>query len=335
MEPVALVPTAAGRKELAWVFAFAAAFLSLPVVSAILSARRAAIPALRSPPSVNLSTSIAFYIILGSTQHVLKRGYPDNSWQLQLRYFSGNYSTHYVTDGPMNLDGLNIDPIIMPNGSTKFTNDRQLCIRTPGTWEHFVEHHADTRWYFRGTHDTYVNMSAMLLKIAELEKQGDPMTTPLMAYNFHEYNHVFYPQGGAGYLFSNYAVKKFYEDREYFKSVCAGLFDDVALAHFINDRIGWDLKKFQTPQVIVTFPFWQVDMIRKQKFDEVGKCPEYYYLVPNNPYGLRPCPIHKAITIHMHTIDVDEASEILEKVPDNFYVYFPDPNTPKLCYIKN
>lgn len=287
----------------------------------------------RETSMFNLSNSIVFYVIIGSTQDVLKPGYQDNYWQKQLMNFEGNYTVHYISDGPMKLKNVNIDPIIMPIGSNEFTNDRQLCIRTSGTWKHFVQNHPDAKWYYRGTHDSYVNMTAMLIMINELEKQGDPMTTPLMAYNFHEYNHIFYPQGGAGYLFSNYAIKKFYEDVDYFFSACCGSFDDVTLGHFIGERLKFDLRKFQTPNIIVTFPFTQLDLIRKQDFTSVEKCPEYYYLVPGNPYGLKPCPVHKAISIHMHGIDVTEASELLEKVPDDYYVYFRDQNTPRLCHM--
>ncbi|KAH0790675.1 hypothetical protein GPJ56_005416 [Histomonas meleagridis] len=173
----------------------------------------------------------------------------------------------------------------------------------------------------------------MLNLISDLEKEGDPMEVPLLAYNYHEFNHEFYPQGGAGWLFSNAAMQRFVENIDTFIGACKGGFDDVALGWFIKS-INIDLEHFQTNRIIVTFPISQVDQILDDDYSQIKECPEYYYLVPGKN-GLRPCPVKKAASIHMHQIPMTTVKKLLDKVPNDFAVYFPDPNTPLFCKMNN
>ena len=275
---------------------------------------------------IEVNTSIAFYVIAGASQKKLDPDLRGVFWEPQLKNYKFNYSLNYLSDGPLTVNG--IDFMVLPEGSGSF-QDSQFCIRTPQTWIHFNKYNLDKKWYFRGIHDTFVNLPEMLKLIEELEKKGDPMTTFNFALNMHEYAHVYYPQGGAGYLFSNYAMRKFNENIDLFIKHCHSSFDDVALTYFFKD-MGLDVMDYQTNKIIVTWPLWQVNEILEKRYDSFPKCPEYYQLFHNAP-KLKPCPAHTAAIIHMHRIQMDMAYSILQQTPPNLAVYFPDPNTPQFC----
>ena len=187
------------------------------------------------------------------------------------------------------------------------------------------------RWYFRGTHDTFVNMTSLLLLIQELESKYDPMTEMAMAFNFHEYGARYYPHGGTGWLFSNFALQKFNENIDRYRSICGGSYDDVALSPFLNE-LGVDIMKFQSNQFIVTWPNTENDIILKRKYENVRQCPISYQLYSGS-VGLKPCPARTAASIHMHRVPMNMAYEILRQTPENFAVTYLNPNTPTFCKI--
>ncbi|OHT01203.1 hypothetical protein TRFO_32028 [Tritrichomonas foetus] len=272
------------------------------------------------------NTSIAFYIIAGASQSKLEPDLRAIFWEPQLKNYKFNYTLNYLSDGPLSVNG--VDFMVLPEGSTSY-EDRQFCIRTPETWRHFYKYNLDKKWYFRGTHDTFVNMPEMMKFIDELEKKGDPMTTYNFASNMHEYGLRYYPHGGTGYLFSNFAMRKFYEKIDTFIRICQGSFDDVALTSFFKE-LGLDVMDYQTNKFIVTWPLYQNDVILQKKFDQVKECPEFYQLYSNAP-KLIPCPGHTAASIHMHRIPMDIAHRLIKETPPNFAVYFPNPNLPQFC----
>jgi hypothetical protein len=220
-------------------------------------------------PTIHSDTSISFYTICGASQTITTADLRGRFWEWQLKHFTGNYSLRCLSDGPLSANG--IDFLVLPEGRVRF-DDSQFCIRTPESWRHFVRHNAQTKWHFRGTHDTFVNMTALALLISDLERAGDPMTTLNFAFNFHEYNHQYYPHGGTGWLFSNYAVRMFLERVDVFVAMCQRSADDVALPDFFK-MFGLDVMSYQTPQFIVTWPNHLLDVIFQKKWDMVPKCP--------------------------------------------------------------
>ncbi|KAK8886860.1 hypothetical protein M9Y10_037893 [Tritrichomonas musculus] len=275
---------------------------------------------------ITSNTSIAFYVIAGASQKGLDPDLRGTFWEPQLKYYKFNHSITYLSDGPLSVNG--VDFLVLPEGKGNF-EDKQFCIRAPETWIHFNKYNLDKKWYFRGIHDTYINMPELLKFINELENKGDPMKTYNFAYNMHEYGHMYYPHGGTGYLFSNYAMRKFYRNIDRFRRICQGAFDDVALTPFFQG-LGLNVMDYQTNKFIVTWPLTQTDVILKKKYAEVKDCPPYYQLYEGGP-KLLPCPAHTAASVHFHRVPMNLVHRIIQETPPNFAVYFPDPNTPLFC----
>ena len=188
------------------------------------------------------------------------------------------------------------------------------------------------KWYFRGTHDTFINLTALNELIEELEMKYDPMKEYVFAYNLHEYNKIYYPQGGTGWLFSNFAVKQFYKSIQLFKSICVNSFDDVSLAIFMNE-LNIDVMKWKSDRFICTFPNTQLKIIKQKNWLEVPKCPkEGYSLRKGLPY-LPVSRVRSAASIHMHKVPMNEAWDLLLATPPNIAVTFPNPNHPIFCKI--
>ena len=278
-------------------------------------------------PLIETDTSIAFYTIAGASQKNLGVDWRGKFWEFQLKRFTGNYSLQYLSDGPLTVNGVKF--MVLPEGSGSF-QDSQFCIRTPETWKHFMEHNLDKKWYFRGTHDTFINMTALTEVIADLERKGDPMTTYQCAFNMHEFGHVYYPHGGTGWLFSNYAVRRFYEKVDVFVSMCKGSADDVALTSFFS-YMGLDVMDYQTNRFIVTFPLFDLEVISHKRYSRVKTCPPAYYLYPNANPPLVPGSIRNAACLHMHKVPMDQVWGLLSETPPEFAVYFPNPNLPQFC----
>jgi hypothetical protein len=249
-----------------------------------------------------------------------------NFWEWQLSFFTGGYSTYYFSDGPLHTNG--IDFLVLPEGPETF-EDSRFCIRTPETWKHFLKHNPTTKWYFRGTHDTFVNLTELTSLIHKLETKGDPMTTFNFAFNFHEYNSEYYPHGGTGWLFSNYAVRKFASRIDSFVSRCDPSADDLAMPGFFKE-FGLDVMNYQTNKFIVTWPNDLMDVIFEKQYEDVKKCPDVYHLYLGSK-GLLPAPCRTAASIHMHRVPMDKAWPVLLETPVDFAVFFPEPNTPTFC----
>jgi hypothetical protein len=290
-------------------------------------------PAATRPPRAAVPgepgrTSIAFYIIAGATQKITGEDLRGKFWEWQLPEFPGTYSVHYLSDGPLSVNG--VDFLVLPEGSTAY-DDHQFCKRTPETWKHFMKYNPDVKWYFRGTHDTFVNVTALTEMLIELEAKADPMTQFNFAFNFHEYNLQYYPHGGTGWLFSNYAVKQFMTKVETFVAACSGSFDDVTMTWFLS-QFGQNIMDYQTNKFIVTWPNHMLDIIFNKQWDKIQKCPDTYHLYRGAP-GLVPCPCRTAVSIHMHRVPMEQAYKVLSETPENFRVFFPNPNVPTFCHI--
>jgi hypothetical protein len=175
-------------------------------------------------------------------------------------------------------------------------------------------------------------LTALTEVIHDLEKRGDPMKTFGFAFNFHEYGNRYYPHGGTGWLFSNYAVKQFHAKVHTFISLCRSSFDDVALSYFFG-VMGLNIMDWQTNRFIVTFPNHMLDVVFEKKWNRVEICPETYHLYPGS-VGLVPGRPRVAASIHMHRVPMDQAWRVLCETAVNVAVYFPNPNVPTFCWLR-
>ena len=281
-------------------------------------------------PTINSSTSIAFYTIVGMNQ-TLDPDLRGRFWEFQLKAFTGEYHLEYISDGPLHVNDIEFK--VLPNIS-QILSDENLCLRTPATWTHFLKNYPNVKWYFRGTHDTFVNLTALNELIEELEKKYDPMKEVALAYNLHEYAKIYYPQGGTGWLFSNYAVKQFASGIQNFKRMCLTLFDDVALS-LLMQSMNIDVMKWKSDRFICTFPNQQLDVVKHKNWLETPKCPKDGYALASGKEKLPPVRVRTAASIHMHKVPMNEAWDLLLVTPSYIGVTFPSPNLPTFCKLND
>lgn len=271
-------------------------------------------------------SSIAFYHIAGA-DHKLEDDVDLRGilWEKQTEGYRGNVAFVFFSNGPLTVNNITF---LVPDGHSG-DPDEKFCNRAEATLKHFVANYPNYKWYFRGIHDTFVNFTALIEVIKELESKYDPMKEFAMAYNCHEYNYKLYPHGGTGYLFSNYAVKKFVENMDRFLYHCSGIADDVGLTDFMKS-FGIDVTKFISSRFIVTWPNTQTDVLLKRQYDAVPPCPDYYQLYKNAPKQY-PCHIKTAASLHMHKIKMKDMEHLLRITPEDFAVTYLDPNSPRFC----
>lgn len=276
----------------------------------------------------NWTTSIAFYTILGAGQHIdPNHDLRGKFWEYQLKDFHHNYSTHYIADGPINITG--IDVMVLPPNLTPGM-DMKLCMRTHASWIHFIDYNPSTKWYYRGTHDSFIRIKNLEKMLFELEKKLDPMKEWGLVYNCHEYGHKLYPHGGTGYIFSNYAIRKFLENGHQFLWECKNSADDIELGYFI-EHFGLNVEDYISNKFVVTYPNTQLNVIKDWDFSPVKTCPKFYRLYRGGP-KMKPCTLSDAVSIHMHKVPMDEAAFLLDHNPDSLFVTFLNPNTPAFCW---
>jgi hypothetical protein len=279
------------------------------------------------PVSRGFGSSIAFYELIGHTQKLTSdlRG---DFWEWQLPAFAGDYSVFYLSDGPCTL--LREQKcLVLPANRVSYV-DQKCCVRTSESWRHFVGTQGDKKWYFRGTHDTFVNMTLLLEMIQGFERRMDPMREFMFAFNFHEYDRAYYPHGGTGWLFSSFAVHQFFGRVALFDSACdMSIGDDVYMPKFFRE-FGLKVEDYQTNQFIVTFPNTQLDVIFNKQFHRVAPCPAGYSLY----WGSKPLVpgfVRRAASIHMHKVPMNLAHRVVQETPEDFAVTFPNPNLPTFC----
>ena len=213
------------------------------------------------------NSSISFYIIVGVNQS-LSPDLRGNFWEFQFRNHFINYSLNYISDSNMTI---NNKKFINLYSNYTYLRDPQLCLRTSGTWDHFITNFNKSLWYFRGTHDTFINLTNLFKLIKKIEKKKDPLKEDIFYYNLHEYKDRFYPHGGTGWLFSNHAVQTLQNNRNIFLKFCKNSFDDVSLTYLFN-YLNKNVYDWYNPNFFVTWPKEQNYLIKNQNFQKIPNC---------------------------------------------------------------
>jgi hypothetical protein len=270
-----------------------------------------------------LFPSIAFYIIVSA--YMAPTPILGRFWEWQLPNGSDRYSLTYVSEAPFSVDGRSC---VVPLDCS--VRDRFLCSRTAQTIRHFVALNSDKRWYFRGVHDTYINVPALADFILDLEQRFDPMAECVLAYNVHVRGRLYFPHGGAGWLTSRFAIGRFHQNLKTFQAICRGVEgDDVAMGQFLA-RLGINVLKWQTDRWIVAWPSRAADIITAWTGGAPRLCPKGYRLKTNGT-EFRPASIKRAAVIHWHGLPLELAHIWLPRVPDDYALTFPRSWKPSFC----
>ena len=254
------------------------------------------------------TSSICFYIITGHENFIPNgedmRGH---TWEYQLENSPLKYQLIYVSNGPLNISGKRVE-ILTDSGQTE--KDTYLCQRTSNSMIHFIKNFENYDWFFRGTTDTFIVLPNLYKLIAELEINYNPKEEVAMAYAQFEYTWRMYPQGGAGYLFSNYAVKLFVKNIDYYKSVCWA--DDIAFMNLF-ELLNISVEKWHTNKFLHNWP--QIPLSKNPQ-----NCPKLFYIYPNAT-GMSPYHISELVSIHMHKIPMPQINKTYFETPGDLGVF--------------
>ena len=279
---------------------------------------------------IRSNTSVAFYIIVTIKQ----KFNPDlrgHFWEPLLTKADFDYSLQYVSDGNFSINGVDFKIFgNYPLGPNKILKDDRECKRVAASWEDFVNNNLDKKWFFKGGHDTYVNIPEFLNLISELEQKGDPMTTYNFAYIVHYYNHFPYPQGGAGFLASNYAMRQFVANIDKFHYYCNTSFDDVALGYFIPS-LNLNLSEYDTNKFVSSWPYQTYFMIKNNRTLKMKKCPKNGFFVNGYNYTLKNHHTSNSASIHFHHLPMQYAAKVISSTPKNVGTYWRQGNRIQFC----
>jgi hypothetical protein len=255
--------------------------------------------------------SVAFCINIGSN-HPVSPDLRGNFWEWQIPAAGLNATVTYVGDGPCSLL-RNQSCLVVPRGGLAQYRDDRQCLRTENGWEHFLRHRPDTRWYFKGVHDTFVNLTLLGELLCDLETRGDPMTQALFAFNLHDWDGYLYPQGGSGWVFSHHAVSLIWANFTRYHQICDGAYaDDVAIAPFLK-TIGIDVEDFLTSKFAIYWP--------EQPYgtSTISDCPDAYFRGYSKK-PLRPVPVRSCVAAHMRWIPMNQALGRMQGIPNNIRI---------------
>ncbi|EAX99799.1 hypothetical protein TVAG_175680 [Trichomonas vaginalis G3] len=274
-------------------------------------------------------TSIAIYITIGANQK-LKKDFRGKFWETQLPNPHLDCKIHYVSDAPFKIN--NITKCLVPKSAyIDKINDKIYCQRTFLGWEHFLIHHKEIKWYFRGIHDTFLNLTNLADLLKNIEKTHDPMKEEIAVYGAHEVAGNYYPQGGGGFLLSHGALKKLYKYKNEFHQICPIQNDDLALGVMLESFLGINISENASDRFIATWPYEFIDEILTKNYTSFVKCPQYYRMHYNSSY-LKPIRVESCVSFHMHGIDMDVALELLKSSPKNLFVYYTESASPRFCF---
>lgn len=272
-------------------------------------------------------TSVAFYINIGST-HKVNPDLRGNFWEWQLPNKQLNHYIYYITDGPIKLNNK-FGKYLHIEARSAHTADKGQCKRTMKGLKHFVNNKMQAKWYFKAVHDTFINITNLLYYLEEIERNHDPMKEDIYVFGAHEMNCKYYPQGGSGFLFSNYAVRKLYEQKITYDTICEYSSDDISIGTIFN-ATGMNISEKASNRFISTWPYEYVNEILENNFDAFPKCEKFYKMCSNGD-SLLTHNAKSAISIHMHGIPMDVAQNVIKKTPMNLGVYFTEDASPRFC----
>ena len=261
--------------------------------------------------------SIVIYIVYASKQKIN----PDlrgHFWEPQLKNFpKDRIQVNYISDQPMNISGLKIFQPEPGPWQKEDIFDHTLIIRTTETWKHFVKHYPRYRWYFKGGHDTYINIFNLKRMIHDLELKYNPMKDIVFRFSFHELNYLIYPHGGSGFLISNAAIRQLSSRIGSIRSVMNNFVgDDTIMPYIFENILQLNIYEFNSPDFIISFPYDGSSYVHFQEnnYSSVPICPDRYQLF-NNSILLKPVKWSRAVSAHMHNVPMDRVVPFLENSP--------------------
>jgi hypothetical protein len=264
---------------------------------------------------------------------VAKKDFRGMTWEIAFP-LDWRVVIHHISDGPLYVNGINFT--VLPEGAAPY-REKQVRLITKECWKHFLRNHPDVPWFLRGFFDMYVNLTNLCKMIDELNQQYHPMEEWVSRYGCAFHMGIDYPHGSTGHLFSNKAVRTLVESIPIFDDCPPKDAEDLCV-RFTMDKLNIPFYSGCSRYFATGFPDASVSTIQSM-IDNARPCPDYGMMSIHSLAKLRPCPITKAVTIHMHAVRMDKWTEYLHRASSLSLVWTnPDVNSlwvdfckPPLC----
>ncbi len=118
-------------------------------------------------------------------------------------------------------------PLVVLPGSEEGTIINEKVF---GMFKYMWEHHSDKKWFIKADDDTYLHFDNIVDMLSEYDYK-----TPVYVGRAGEWNGVTYCGGGAGYIVSQAALKKWYPHIDHCQRLPVG--EDVSVGKCLKDTV--------------------------------------------------------------------------------------------------
>jgi hypothetical protein len=250
---------------------------------------------------------IVIYMVAGHDQKMRGMDLRGATWE-PLFELSERIVVEHVSDGPLTVNGVTFT--VLPEGSKAYRDVWNRKI-TKECWKHFLRYHPNSRWFLRGLHDVFVNVTNLLDEIHHLERQYDPFSQWVARYGCHRFMGLDCPHGSTGHMYSNRAVRMLVDNIEVFDRCKRGTYEDVCTRTTI-DALNQSFYNGCSSRFIIQLPDIHDSDIRalvRRRTDYVCAAWQNHGAVSEIRVG--PSQVSSAITIHMHKLKMEDWASIL------------------------
>jgi hypothetical protein len=249
---------------------------------------------------------IAIYSVAGHDQKMIaKKDLRGITWEVEFPPDS-QIVIHHISDGPLYVNGINFT--VLPEGSAAY-REKQVRLITKECWKHFVKNHPHVPWFLRGFFDMFVNVTNLRKFLHELNAQYHPQDEWVARYGCANHEGIDYPHGSTGHLFSNSAVRTLLSNIAIFDACPERHAEDICV-RFTMNALRIPFYASCSDYFVVGFPDVSLSTYSVMT-REAPRCPTRGMISSYSLIMPLPCPVPKAVTVHMHAVRMDKWMDYL------------------------
>jgi hypothetical protein len=263
--------------------------------------------------------SIVIYCFWDGAHDIRSRDLRGQTWERDFKKeLRKGITVYHVAESAFSVNGV-VDWTVLPEGPRphrpfKGRENMKKC------WRHFIANHPNARWFLRGDHDMYVNITNLRALIAKLDSEYDPMTEWVARHGCTGYE-IDTVHSSTGILLSQAAVKRLVNSVWYFDAAPSNFGLDFCM-RLVMDRIGVKFYEGCSPQFFIGFPRSSRDL------QDPIACPQYNIFGKETRVRVSPLLVSRAVAIHMHDIRMELWTDSIRNA-ENVSVYWD--NDPFFC----
>jgi hypothetical protein len=248
---------------------------------------------LRYQVDMKRTASVVIYYIIGAAQILQGKDLRGMTWERDIKNDSEIIVEHCST-GYSRVNGIKWTSL--PEGAEPYFEVLMRRV-TKLSWEHFVKHHPNARWFLRGFHDMWVNITNLRDMVRRLDEHYDPMTQWVGRYGCGHQS-IDYPHGSTGHFFSNFAVRELAKHVKIYDACDRTLWDDLCV-RLTMEKLGYEFYSGCSTQFIISYPRGG------QKWSVAPNCSRLAFYDARSLLKIPPTPLYDAVTVHMHSIPME------------------------------